>query len=273
MYKYKSIKKQSVSSNDKKSISEMSLNGIYLSEVVPGYRQLTVSGRGLTDTEFNTFKNDFTGLESVLNRKLKAKTITVKYQLMAKNVQDFRFSFNKLNDILINAEDNMFYIKFDDEPTHGYYGYFIDGAIIEENDLYLVSEFNLFIPDPRKYSEEKTHIGQSTDIISGFGGMGGLLLTYLSVTASSNTVTLNIGDKYFYLNTKPGDVIELYWNRNKTQGNRNFSCVVNGVEDFRVLDLWGDIENSNYIKTTMYSRTYGATGGNINTIKYQHVYY
>ena len=130
----------------------MKVNGEYLNNIVDGYRQLTVSGRGLLENKIDTV--DVLGRSGlyVKSSKHPERVMEVKYMLTAKNSEELREKFNILNTKMSGKLE----ISFDDEPNYVYRNVYMTGVdIIEESSLNIISKFELTATDPYKYGEMK----------------------------------------------------------------------------------------------------------------------
>src|SRR5699024_2201839 len=128
----------------------MKVNGEYLNEVVDGYRQLTVSGRGLLKTELDTV--DVLGRSGlyVKSSKHPERKMEIKYMLTATSSEELREKFNKLNAKLAGVLE----VSFDDEPQYVLRNvYMTDVDEFEEKSLNIISKFELTATDPYKYGE------------------------------------------------------------------------------------------------------------------------
>lgn len=128
----------------------MKVNGKYLNNIVDGYRQLTVAGRGLLENKIDTV--DVLGRSGlyVKSSKHPERVMEVKYMLTAKNSEELREKFNILNTKLSGKLE----ISFDDEPNYVYRNVYMTGVdIIEESSLNIISKFELTATDPYKYGE------------------------------------------------------------------------------------------------------------------------
>ena len=97
----------------------LKLNGSYLETLIGGYRTLQVSGREALAPEVATYE---TGLRDGVKLKYKrypARTITVKYQLIAPTDTAFRQAYNALGALLDVTDAQLI---FKDEPDKYFIG-------------------------------------------------------------------------------------------------------------------------------------------------------
>lgn len=139
----------------------MSINGTPVNEIVDGYRQLSVSGRGLVGQDVKT--TSIAGRRGVWVESISEpeKVLEIKYQLEAKTSEELRKKFDKLNLFLrtTNASKTL-EVTFKDEPEFTYYAIFSGADSFEENKNSIVSRFSLLVPDGYKKSRLKDSIGQ-----------------------------------------------------------------------------------------------------------------
>lgn len=127
----------------------LKLNSEYIENLIPGYRTLAVSGREALSPELSTYESGVRDGSSLLNRRYPARTIVVKYQLMAETSEAFREAYNQLGKIL-NVENAE--MIFNDEPDKFYIG---TPSLIDEVDPgtnAVVGEIEFLCLDPFKYS-------------------------------------------------------------------------------------------------------------------------
>lgn len=134
----------------------MLFDGHWLDREVPGYRTLSVSGR--EQAEMEIYETDVPRADGTryYGSRLKPRTITVQYQLVASTPEDFRSAYNKMLGLLeTNGEEVM--IFFNDERDKFFYGIKESLGEIDSGKLGVVGKINIYCANPLKYSnEEKT---------------------------------------------------------------------------------------------------------------------
>lgn len=139
----------------------MSINGTPVNEIVDGYRQLSVSGRGLIGREVKT--TSIAGRRGVWIEEISepSRVLEIKYQLEAKTSEELRDKFDKLNLFLRTTNSsNLLEVTFKDEPNFTYFAIFNGADNFEENSKSIVSRFSLLVPDGYKKSRLKESVGQ-----------------------------------------------------------------------------------------------------------------
>lgn len=140
----------------------MSINGTPVNEIVDGYRQLSVSGRGLVGQEVKT--TSIAGRRGVWIEDISepSRVLEIKYQLEAETSEALRDKFDKLNLFLRTTtnDSKMLEVTFKDEPDFTYLAIFSGADSFEENKNSIVSRFSLLVPDGYKKSRLKDSIGQ-----------------------------------------------------------------------------------------------------------------
>lgn len=160
MYGYSKLEKH----NDIVAIEpsdNMSINGTPVNEIVDGYRQLSVSGRGLIGREVKT--TSIAGRRGVWIEEISepSKVLEIKYQLEAKTSEELREKFDKLNLFLRTTNSsNLLEVTFKDEPNFTYFAIFNGADNFEENSKSIVSRLSLLVPDGYKKSQLKGSVGQ-----------------------------------------------------------------------------------------------------------------
>lgn len=167
----------------------MSINGTPVNEIVDGYRQLSVSGRGLVGQEVKT--TSIAGRRGVWIEDISepSRVLEIKYQLEAETSEALREKFDKLNLFLrtTSNESKTLEITFKDEPNFTYYAIFSGADSFEENSKSIVSRFSLLVPDGYKKSQLKT----STGIIELTGAFE-VMPEKIVVTTTKTTDTVRI---------------------------------------------------------------------------------
>nr|DAJ35806.1 MAG TPA: Receptor binding protein [Caudoviricetes sp.] len=188
MYGYSKLEKH----NDIVAIEpsdNMSINGTPVNEIVDGYRQLSVSGRGLVGQEVKT--TSIAGRRGVWIEDISepSRVLEIKYQLEAETSEELREKFDKLNLFLrtTNNGSKTLEVTFKDEPNFTYYAIFSGADSFEENSKSIVSRFSLLVPDGYKKSQLKT----STGIIELTGAFE-VMPEKIVVTTTKTTDTVRI---------------------------------------------------------------------------------
>lgn len=183
MYGYSKLEKHNENVAFEPS-DNMAINGVTLNRVVDGYRQLTVSGRGLVGQSVKT--TSITGRRGVWVEDISEpeRVLEIKYQLTADSSAELREKFFALNKFLRQTQFSveMLEVSFKDEPDYYYYAIFNGADAIEENALTVVSRFSLLVPDGFKKTRERTSTGKIS-ITSGFE------VTPVSITVTTSKVT------------------------------------------------------------------------------------
>lgn len=127
----------------------MSYDGIFLENEIDGYRTLNVSGRELMSVDIKSSSIDGIDGSQFQSKAYPSRTITVKYQLIARNDRMFRESFNKMNYLLRGEQVKVI---FNDEPDKYFIGTKQGNTEVSAGMNSVVGEFEIYCSDPRKYS-------------------------------------------------------------------------------------------------------------------------
>lgn len=160
MYGYSKLEKHNENVAFEPS-DNMSINGTPVNENVDGYRQLSVSGRGLVGQNVKT--TSIAGRRGVWVEDISEpeRVLEIKYQLTAETSEELRKKFDKLNLFLrTTSTSNLLEVTFKDEPEYTYFAIFNGADSFEENKNSIVSRFSLLVPDGYKKSQLKNSIGQ-----------------------------------------------------------------------------------------------------------------
>lgn len=129
----------------------VSINGQYIENVLKGYRTLYTKGRESLGAELNTYSVGTADGEKFKNKRYPARTITVGFQLIGENPQDFRQRFNNLNNLLAIEEADFI---FNDETDKFFSGYPIMDAEVEAGQDSVKGEWHIYCAYPFKRSVE-----------------------------------------------------------------------------------------------------------------------
>lgn len=134
------------------------INGEYIENLIPGYRTLNVSGREALSPEIETYETGIRDGSKLKSRRYPARTITVKYQLIAESNEAFRAAYNKLGGLLDvqNAE-----LVFNDEQDKFFIGTPSGLGEIEPGSNAVVGEIAFQCNDPFKYSVDEFEVEPS----------------------------------------------------------------------------------------------------------------
>lgn len=127
----------------------LKINGKFIEDLIPGYRTLGVSGREALSPEISTFETGARDGSTLKNKRYPARTIIVKYHLIAKSCEEFRAAFNELASILDVKDAELI---FNDEKDKYFIGTPSGIGEIEPGRNAVVGEFEILCLDPFKYS-------------------------------------------------------------------------------------------------------------------------
>lgn len=127
----------------------MCYDGVFIENEIKGYRTLSVSGRELLGSE--VLETEVDGMDGTIynSKRLKPRTITVKYLLQADSNYDYRQAYNKLNSLL-NKEQVQ--IIFNDELDKYFIGTKLSNTEVDAGSNCVIGEIEIYCSDPRKYS-------------------------------------------------------------------------------------------------------------------------
>lgn len=215
----------------------MSINGRPVNDIVDGYRQLSVSGRGLIGREVKT--TSIAGRRGVWIEEISepSRVLEIKYQLEAKTSEELREKFDKLNLFLRTTNSsNLLEVTFKDEPNFTYFAIFNGADNFEENSKSIVSRFSLLVPDGYKKSRLKESVGQ-IELTGAFEVMPEKIV--VTTTKTTNTVRVTNGRQTISF-TGAYDVnqdITILFETNEVK------ALYKGRSILSELDLFSDLEN------------------------------
>lgn len=127
----------------------MSYNGVYLENEIDGYRTLSVTGRELMESEVTDQEIDGMDGSYYRYKTTPARTITVRYQLLARGSREFRDAFNKMNKLLSGEQVKVI---FNDESDKYFVGTKTSNTQVDGGSNNVIGEIEIYCSDPRKYS-------------------------------------------------------------------------------------------------------------------------
>lgn len=233
MYEYGKLNEHAGAINVYHPSDDMLINGRYLSELVPGYQQLHVSGRGLLP---RTIKRDPIPRRAgswYSYSQDEERIIEVTFKLEAERSEDLRESYWQLNQILRGQTNKPLEIKFRDDLAYHYYAYYADGGSDPEQSLTLIDKFSLVCPNPYKYKDTKRSSGvvESKNFVQ-------LLRIEATVKVNTQAITIKSGSEEIRLkgNYRSGDKITIDFSDEMT-------ITKNGNNILYELQLNSDLEN------------------------------
>lgn len=237
----------------------MSINGRPVNEIVDGYRQLSVSGRGLIGRDVKT--TSIAGRRGVWIEEISepSRVLEIKYQLEAKTSEELREKFDKLNLFLRTTNSsNLLEVTFKDEPNFTYFAIFNGADNFEENSKSIVSRFSLLVPDGYKKSRLKESVGQ-IELTGAFEVIPEKIV--VTTTKTTNAVRITNGRQTISF-TGAYDVnqdITILFETNEVK------ALYKGRSILSELDLFSDLENFKVRN----SDTVSATNAQVKEVKWR----
>lgn len=127
----------------------MSYNGVYLENEIDGYRTLSVTGRELMESEVTDQEIDGMDGSYYRYKTTPARTIAVRYQLLARGSREFRDAFNKMNKLLSGEQVKVI---FNDESDKYFIGTKTSNTQVDGGSNNVIGEIEIYCSDPCKYS-------------------------------------------------------------------------------------------------------------------------
>lgn len=127
----------------------MSYNGVYLENEIDGYRTLSVTGRELMESEVTDQEIDGMDGSYYRYKTTPARTITVRYQLLARGSREFREAYNKMNKLLSGEQVKVI---FNDESDKYFIGTKTSNTQVDGGSNNVIGEIEIYCSDPCKYS-------------------------------------------------------------------------------------------------------------------------
>lgn len=127
----------------------LKINGEYIENQITGYRTLYVTGRESLAPELTSIEAGSRDGATLSYKRYPTRTITVGYQLLASNSENFRKAYNLLMDILSVQDSELI---FADEPDKYFIGTYTSMSDVEPGRNCVTAEFEFTCLDPFKYS-------------------------------------------------------------------------------------------------------------------------
>jgi predicted phage tail component-like protein len=192
MYNFSTLEGKS---ENKGSSFGLIFNGHDFEEVIPGFRTLAVSGRGLIGRNLEAPNVPGRDGSVLMESRLAPRDIGVKYVIEAESTDDLRRSYEKMN-VLLNVELGT--IKFKDDIQYHYKGSLSKATENDEVTNSVIGYLGFYCPAPFKYKEPVTVTGLNPsyelpeDYYGTKGDSAGLLADFsFKATATAPIVKLN----------------------------------------------------------------------------------
>lgn len=145
----------------------LQINGVFIENVIEGYRTLYTSGREMIAPEINALELSKRHGQIYRSRRYPARVITVGFQLIAPTPEEFRERFNILNGILYAEEAQLI---FADEADKCFYGTLSSFESPEPGRNNITGEFSFTCSDPFKYSVEEITVEANPTAVIDYSG-------------------------------------------------------------------------------------------------------
>lgn len=224
-----------------------------LEQELPGFRTLSVTGRGLISKDISTSKvPEMDGLR-IDESSLPARTIDVKFLLRASSATDLRRSYEKLNRFILTK--NQTTVSFRDDPGRYYIGLVTDCNVDEELTNEAIGMMRIFCSKPYQYSNTVTSSGTS-------------------VSFPVNLYTIKLLADFSFIPTESGESIQIRnsYGQSITIGpvaaGRLYDLILsddritikeNGIRKMTLLSIQSGVETFRIQPGTVYSLSTGGT--------------
>lgn len=138
----------------------MMINGNYIETLIDGYTTLYATGREILSQEVNTEDVGKRSGSVYVYRRYPARVITIGYQLLADDAEDFRDKYNALSEIL-DVENAT--LIFADESDKFFIGTPNGADKPDAGVTNVTAEFTILCTDPFKYSATEYTVSPDSD--------------------------------------------------------------------------------------------------------------
>lgn len=149
MYTATDTTKQTTASDSARSAESLCFDGLWLEDIIPEFRVLSVSGRELLSGEVTESEAVKTYGTTYQKTRWKPRSIKVRFGVFARSARRFREVFNELNRLLHKPQAK---VVFSDEPDKYFIGTVTDIEEVTPGRNAASGEFTIYCTDPRKYS-------------------------------------------------------------------------------------------------------------------------
>ena len=167
---------------------QLQVDGRFLEDAVPGYRQLSVSGRHLAGQEVTLV--DIPARNGAWLEAVRTGVVEYEIQFAIKfsTTQQLQAAFNKLNKLLRgNRSDDLITVSFKDIPSYSNQALLKGVSEKEQTDCIYTGSFSLIFPNPswKKSPQSSTGTISLTDAFE-------VLPSKIEATVSSNASELEV---------------------------------------------------------------------------------
>lgn len=171
----------------------MQYNGVYLEDLVAGYKTVNVKGRETLAVAIGTSgKMPQRDGERIQEVTVQTREIVITYSLVAETNEAFRIAYDTMKHHLLWERDPV-PIRFDDEPEYTYCGIAFSVPEVDPGLNTVLGEIRIYCADPYKYSDPVSITG--TGAVSALlDGMSFPFRPTLKVTLASNAAKINLSN-------------------------------------------------------------------------------
>lgn len=253
----------------------LSINGVYIENKIAGYRTLYVEGRESLESEISEMQVGYSDGARYQEKRDVSRTLTIHYQMLCSDAEDFRDKFNVLCGLLDQGQAKLI---FADETDKYYIG---TKSSVEQPDpgrLNVTGAFSFYCADPYKYGvAEKTasNAEDSTQItVENEGTKAVPVSVKVTMKSDNGYLGMSLNDHYYQVgNPEEPDIEEsegtilLF---NDVSGNIYTNWTLNNGVLPPVLQLQGkgckEQGAVGYSDDTCYVSDYGDRAGNADGI-------
>ena len=134
------------------------INGEYIEDLIEGYRTLYVSGRESLEKQLKQVTVGSADGDRLVGSRYPSRTLTVGFQLIAKDAGEFRDKFTNLNNLLSLEEADF---VFADEPTMYFTGTPMMNASVAPGRNAVTGEYQIYCAYPFKRSVDLTTLSSN----------------------------------------------------------------------------------------------------------------
>lgn len=133
----------------------MQVNGVYLEDLIPGYRTLYVRGRENLTADITALEMEVRDGARYRRRRHLPRTLTIGYQLIAASNAAFRAAYNQL---LYALDQEEMQLIFEDESDKYFTGTKVSFSDVPAGTNAVTGEIEIYCADPFKYSVQEYEV-------------------------------------------------------------------------------------------------------------------
>ncbi len=184
----------------------LSINGVYIENKIAGYRTMYVEGRESLESEISEMQVGYSDGARYQEKRDVSRTLTIHYQMLCSDAEDFRDKFNVLCGLLDQKQAKLI---FADETDKYYIG--TKSSVEQPNPgrLNVTGAFSFYCADPYKYGVAEKTASNAEDsaqiTLSNAGTKAVPVSLKIKMKSDNGYIGLTLDDRFYQIG-KPEEV-------------------------------------------------------------------